>query len=159
MIATTATLLGFDFVANPTITTLPDSPSSSSLASALPSLPFQASDGIPGLASTPLTPGLDLEAELYEDDNEWERISSCSEGEGERERGRDDAEDDMIVLGELELEDAVDEAELASVSIQSACYLGLKEGSGGKTKKGRSGQTGKEKRGMLSYAAMLGKPA
>ncbi|OCF61202.1 hypothetical protein L486_00848 [Kwoniella mangroviensis CBS 10435] len=118
--ATTATTLGFDFIPNPTILTLPDidadssfnKKKSSSLLTISKSSPIGPSST--PLENTPLTPGLlpqpssspepepgpELEDEDQEDD--WEYIPSLSS-----QRNVVDNEDDhdIIILGELELED------------------------------------------------------
>lgn len=141
MVATMATTLGFDFIANPTITAISDTPCSASTASSLPACdkPLKTISTTT-LSIAPRTPGLEPAAEQDDDDDEWEHISSCSEGE----RRRNEGEEDMIVLGELELDDAVDHVETTGV---------VREG---KLERSGKEKAGKEKR-RLTYAAMLGK--
>ncbi|WWD03558.1 hypothetical protein V865_001612 [Kwoniella europaea PYCC6329] len=125
--ATTATTLGFDFIPNPTILTLPDTDSSpspngkksSSLLTISKSSPIGPSSS--PLENTPLTPGLlpqpssspepgpELEDEDQEDD--WEYIPSLS---SQRNVVDNDDDHDIIILGELELEDDVDHRECNS---------------------------------------------
>lgn len=137
--ATTATALGFDFIANPSITALPDDVPA---ATAIPARVHSKTTA--DLEATPQTPGLlpqrvDAQEDEDEDEDEddgWERISAYCDDDV---RAPDAAElesglyDDLIVLGELELEDPVEAAEARA------------EDKG--TKKGR---------GKVSYAAALG---
>ncbi|WVW86080.1 hypothetical protein I302_108119 [Kwoniella bestiolae CBS 10118] len=114
--ATTATTLGFDFIPNPTILTLPDDAPAiqdkKSLLTISKSIPTHVQDASTPLENTPITPGLlprpssslDPEAE-EEDDEDWEHVPSLTREEGER---VDEDEHDIIILGELELDDVDD---------------------------------------------------
>lgn len=111
-VATTATSLGFDFVPNPCITALPDTEvDNKTKPRNIAGTSSAAKEGALGLVATPQTPGLVREsAELEEEeDDEWERVSAFSTGQCLPPRGikGDDMEDEgeVVVLGELELED------------------------------------------------------
>ncbi|ORY26700.1 hypothetical protein BCR39DRAFT_252116 [Naematelia encephala] len=109
--ATTATSLGFDFISTPQILTLPDTAPSFNIntntntnananANTITSTPKASPTISPSisLSATPTTPGLlpVIQAEADEEDD-WERIEELEDDDG-----------DMIVLGELELEDVPD---------------------------------------------------
>ena len=99
------------------------------------------------LSTTPRTPALDP-AQDDEDEDDWERISSFSDSG----RERDDDDEDMIVLGELELEDAVEQQQTDVTKLGKIAAGSAKT----RTKKDKAG---KEQRPTLSYAAMLGRTA
>jgi hypothetical protein len=106
------------------------------------------------LGVTPRTPGLlreaalpggdDVEDDDDDDDDEWERISAVSETHtttpsivSGRTADDDDDHDSIIVLGELELEDAPMVASQTKNKHESPGWAG----------------------GKITYAAALGKPA
>jgi len=100
------------------------------------------------LSTTPRTPALDP-AQDDEDEDDWERISSFSDGQ----RGQDEDDDnDMIVLGELELEDAAEQQQTGVTKLG-------KIAAGSAKQRAKKDKAGKEKRTTLSYAAMLGRTA
>ena len=117
--ATTATTLGFDFVANPAIVALPDTPASYSSSKSTPSLLTQAraiapanppAKGrvSPALSTTPTTPALIPHTQTTDNDDldDWEHIDALPEAEEEDgKRSGGEVDDDLIVLGEFELED------------------------------------------------------
>ncbi|WVR07767.1 hypothetical protein IAU60_004810 [Kwoniella sp. DSM 27419] len=168
--ATTATTLGFDFIANPTILALPDDTpvytasagmsTPSSLLSSSKALPaaipahlkttvtqptLGASPGSP-LANTPVTPGLIAQAHSSvvpeeSEDDDWEHIPALGEEDHSDTRsGAPEEEEDVIVLGELELED-----ELDRLTIEQ------------KVDDARIGGKALSNRGRGSYAAALGR--
>ena len=104
MEATTATSLGFDFITNPSIVALPEYPTSAidvkpklSLASATP------------LAATPNTPALIPTQPEEEEDDDWDHITEFQETKGSAMGKGDEDDGDIIILGEMELEEAVTE--------------------------------------------------
>jgi len=133
-------------VVNPTVLALPDDTASSSV---IPTSLLTASKGIksrhcPALSPSPAatalsrspgTPAL-LPTHLAEDDDEgWEHIPSSPHHSAEGDRDEEMSEDeDVIVLGELELEDELEELDLS------------REVKGEKERRGTKG---------LSYAAAL----
>jgi hypothetical protein len=124
MIATTATSLGFDFIPNPSIMALPEYPT--------PAISFKnkLSTSTPSpLANTPNTPALIPTQPEEEEDDDWDHITEFQERKG-TEVEEDDG--DIIVLGEIELEEVVIEE--------------IKE-----KDKGKSG-----KKGGKTYAAVAG---
>ncbi|TYJ57072.1 hypothetical protein B9479_002173 [Cryptococcus floricola] len=158
--ATTAATLGFDFVPNPSVIALPEMEdeakpglltSTKSTAPAALAPPDRAS---PALSATPTTPALfsthllhpdassDSESES-EGEDDWEHVSMFGraedeEGDEERDENVDsDGEEDVIVLGEMEMEEDMSRLDLAA---PAATGKGKKEGK-------------KEKRGKVSYAA------
>ncbi|WWC91612.1 uncharacterized protein L201_006558 [Kwoniella dendrophila CBS 6074] len=162
--ATTATTLGFDFIPNPTILTLPDTieDDSSSLSLNRKSSLLSTSKSTPTpnntanlnhlknqvespLQNTPVTPGLIAQAdspisadeEEEEDEDDWEYVPSVSKKKDNNIEG--DEEDDMIILGELELEDNNDHNEVLNAT---------KEIKGGKNNHIKGTRT--------SYAGILG---
>ncbi|ORX40675.1 hypothetical protein BD324DRAFT_647594 [Kockovaella imperatae] len=153
--STTATTLGFDFVPNVSIVALPDDPAPSSSRST-PSLLTQTKSipgafpskgrASPALSVTPATPALiphRPQAEEEEDDlDEWEHVDALREPseEEEREGADSQSEEDVIVLGELELEDEFDQVDQRREKKHAA-----KSGFG----------LGKARHG-LTYAAALG---
>ncbi|WVQ84327.1 hypothetical protein IAT38_006479 [Cryptococcus sp. DSM 104549] len=172
---TTATTLGFDFIPNPSVLALPDDPTpaptgtpkgkgTSSLLTASKSTPSSATRAAtPNLAGTPTTPALlaspssgsetepesDSGADEFDD---WEHIPSVSVS-SHGERGRDenvdsDGEEDVIVLGEMDLEEEVESLGVGveRVALETTVVKG-KEGKAGKADKGKRGK-GK------SYAAV-----
>lgn len=113
----------------PTVLVLPDN--STSLLTA--SKGFKCSP-VPALSNTPLTPSL-LPTQTVEDEDEgWEHVPSSPRLEAETLDGMEGEDEDVIVLGELELE-----RELEALDMR------------GDAKKRKSG----ERKG-LSYAAALG---
>jgi bromodomain-containing protein 8 len=120
IIATTATSLGFDFIPNPTIVALPDQASTSTSHSA--AIPFKnrcklaTSSSSPStsspLANTPSTPALvpTQDQEVDDEDDDWEHVTDFAESK--RESEHDDG--DMIFLGELELEDRIEAAQVVN---------------------------------------------
>ena len=120
---TTATTLGFDFIPNPSILALPDIPAPrittpESLLSTTKHIPgaFPTKGRTsPALSTTPATPALIPHRPQQDDEDdldEWEHIDALalrepSDGE-ERDRADSQSEEDVIVLGELELEDEFD---------------------------------------------------
>lgn len=102
--ATIATSLDFDFIPNPSILALPDSTSSSRSSSSLPNRPHHPKLNR-SLASTPNTPSLLAQQQGDEEDSDelsdWEHVPR---GKSDEDAGSE-SEEDVIVLGELELED------------------------------------------------------
>ena len=126
MEATTATSLGFDFITNPSIVALPEYPTSAinvkpklSLSSATP------------LAATPNTPALIPTQPEEEEDDDWDHITEFQESKGSAMSKGDEDDGDIIILGEMELEEVVAEKRDA-------------KGKGGKSKKDKT------------YAAVVG---
>ena len=195
VIATTATTLGFDFIPNPSIMTLPDTttttttlpcrnrveprggsiqPRSSLLTTSkshLSTVKTINSKGVasPTLSNTPSTPAL-LPARVTgtedDDDEDWEHVSPLDDADidndihsgsngvvsDDREEVDSQGEEDVIVLGELELEDESDQVDNRRAEKHAAkVVVGV---SGDKVTSGIL-QGGKATRGV-SYAAVLG---
>ena len=121
--ATVATTLGFDFIPDSTITPLPDNvpalaprPATSLLTQSktssliLPAQTKQYSHPLSSLSNTPETPGLLPHTSSGDDLDEWEHVEMLSEAEHSPSRDDEDSlsEDDVIVLGEMELDDEFD---------------------------------------------------
>jgi hypothetical protein len=117
MVATTATSLGFDFIPNPSIMALPEYPSSAiNVKSKL-----TPSNATP-LAATPNTPAL-IPTQPEEEDDDWDHITEFQETKGAAPKGDED-DGDIIILGEIELEEVVAVKDKSDV-----------KGKGGKLKK------------------------
>lgn len=132
VIATTATTLGFDFVTNPQVIALsegeipnaPDDlvPKPISLLTTTKSTLAHPDATSGALFNTPTTPALlatrsDSDGEDEDDhgDDDWEHISALSRPEQVEQRDENvcsDGEEDVIVLGEMEMEDDVAHLEL-----------------------------------------------
>ncbi|WVN84930.1 uncharacterized protein L203_100066 [Cryptococcus depauperatus CBS 7841] len=115
--ATMAKTFGFDFVPNPSIIPLPDVPlAGMSLLSASKVVYPTPAEASLALATTPETPALLAERFNEEDEDDWEHISPVDErGESRTEEERDDnicsdGEEDVIVLGEMEMEHSIEDA-------------------------------------------------
>ena len=127
MIATTATSLGFDFIPNPSIMALPEYPTSAINVKTKLSPPNTTS-----LAATPNTPALIPTQPEEEEDDDWDHITEFQENKGAAVQ-RDEDDGDIIILGEIELEEVVAHKQKNDV-------------------KGKGGKLKKEK----TYAAVLG---
>lgn len=132
IIATTATTLGFDFVTNPQVIALsegeipnaPDDlvPKPISLLTTTKSTSTHPDPTSRALSNTPTTPALlatrsDSDGEDEDDhgDDDWEHISALSRAEQVEERDENmcsDGEEDVIVLGEMEMEEDMAHLEL-----------------------------------------------
>jgi hypothetical protein len=117
MVATTATSLGFDFIPNPSIMALPEYPSSA--INVKPKL--NPSNATP-LAATPNTPAL-IPTQPEEEDDDWDHITEFQENKRPTVKGDED-DGDIIILGEIELEEVVAVKDKSDV-----------KGKGGKLKK------------------------
>lgn len=170
MTATTATALGFDFVSNPTVIALPDA----APTAAKPTIAGRVEHrgrASPTLTNTPSTPGLlatrrsplgrsGSEDDMEDDDDDWEHINTLDDTNLREEQLEDDgsqSEEDVIVLGELELEDEFDladhrraERHASKTPITGVVpYLG-------ETVKPKRSTSGKGETRGISYAAILG---
>lgn len=116
--ATTATSLGFDFIPNPSVMALPEYPTS--VINVKPKL--SPSNATP-LAATPNTPALIPTQPEEEEDDDWDHITEFQEHKRAAFKGDED-DGDIIILGEIELEEVV------AVKNQSDV-----KGKGGKLKK------------------------
>ncbi|WWD19544.1 hypothetical protein CI109_104005 [Kwoniella shandongensis] len=164
--ATTATTLGFDFIPNPSVLALPDTspfpnnPKPSSLLTTSKSItsgsnrpsPAIAAASASPLAGTPMTPGLlarsTSDAEDEEDDDGWEHVQlDSTEREMDDENVNSDGEEDVIVLGDLELELEEDMQQLGLGETNDKSPLGSKS---------RGKREGKSTKETVSYAAALG---
>lgn len=132
IIATTATTLGFDFVANPHVIALSESeipnapddpvPRPISLLTTTKSASARPHAISSALSNSPATPALlatrpdsDGEDEDDHSDDDWEHISALSRPEQVELRDENvcsDGEEDVIVLGEMEMEDDLAHLEL-----------------------------------------------
>ena len=104
MEATTATSLGFDFITNPSIVALPEY--STSAINVKPKLSL--SNATP-LAATPNTPALIPTQPEEEEDDDWDHITEFQETKGSPMSKGDEDDGDIIILGEMELEEVVAE--------------------------------------------------
>lgn len=112
LIATTATSLGFDFIPNPSILVLPDHPDQPPHPTTKPGISPTSLGVLPGTPALIPTRVEEQDAEDDEDDD-WEHISEAGQKSDRGEKCQTEEEDgeegDMIFLGELELEECVDE--------------------------------------------------
>jgi len=117
MLATTATSLGFDFITNPSIMALPEYPTS-----AINVKPKLSPSNATPLAATPNTPAL-IPTQPEEEDDDWDHITEFQENKRAAAEGDED-DGDIIILGEIELEEVVAVKDKSDV-----------KGKGGKLKK------------------------
>ena len=125
-VATTATSLGFDFITNPSIMALPEYPTSAINVNNK----LCPSNATP-LAATPNTPAL-IPTQPEEEDDDWDHITEFQENKRAAVEGDED-DGDIIILGEIELEEMVAMKDKSDV-------------------KGKGGKLKKEK----TYAAVVG---